>query len=333
MKTLVTVNPFSCRMWPLHDRLESVISEETCRAEIESFAKHGQLVPALGRPLQGDPNHEIELIYGARRLFVARHLNTPLSVELRKMSDREASISMDIENRQRRDISAYERGRSYLRWLRAGLYESQEELGRAISVSKSHVSRLVKVAQLPSAVVGAFESPCDICEGWGLALTDALDDPRRRDQTLRAARALGRSNPRPPAREIYRMLLLASGPGRRVGTKLRDEVVKGSSGAPLFRIKQQRSTVAILLPLEGLSAESMRKIRSALVDVLDSEGSRTQAAQPLASSVDPPRAEYLVGENSGECPSDDSNPLPGVDAASAEGLLRIRPAWRARSRT
>jgi ParB/RepB/Spo0J family partition protein len=219
--------------------------------------------------LQGDPNHEVELIYGARRLFVARHLNLPLSVELRRMSDREASVAMDIENRQRTDISAYERGRSYARWLRAGLYESQEELARALAISKSHVSRLMKIAQLPSAIIGAFESPCDICEGWGLALTEVLEDPRRREQTLRVARALGNNTARPPAREVYRMLLLASGPGRKAGAQLRDEVVKASSGAALFRIKQQRSTVAILLPLQGLSAKSMHSIRRALTAILE----------------------------------------------------------------
>jgi hypothetical protein len=64
-------------MWELHDRLEAHINEDTCRAEIASFGAHGQFVAVLGRRLKGDASHDIELITGARRLFVARHLNKP----------------------------------------------------------------------------------------------------------------------------------------------------------------------------------------------------------------------------------------------------------------
>jgi ParB family chromosome partitioning protein len=122
MNTVIAVSPFRCRMWDMHDRLESHITEATCRSEIQSCAKHGQLVPVMGRKLHGDPDFDVELIYGARRLFVARHLNMPLSVELRELTDRAGLIAMDIENRVRKDISPYERGMSYSRWLRSGLF-------------------------------------------------------------------------------------------------------------------------------------------------------------------------------------------------------------------
>src|ERR1700743_1344002 len=108
MKAAVSIDPFLCRMWAFHDRLESNVTEGTCRAEIESFSRNGQLLPVLARPLAGGPRYKFELICGARRLFVARHLNMQLLAEVRKISDREAVVSMDIENRQRRDISHYE---------------------------------------------------------------------------------------------------------------------------------------------------------------------------------------------------------------------------------
>ena len=114
-RNIVSVSPFRVRMWRLHDRCEEYVNEETCKAEIASFQKHGQLVPALGRVLPGDCGYDVELIYGARRLFVARHLSVPLLVEIREISDRDALIAMDIENRQRMDISPYERAMSYAR--------------------------------------------------------------------------------------------------------------------------------------------------------------------------------------------------------------------------
>src|SRR5687768_17678353 len=176
MRNILAVDPFRVRMWSLHDRSEQHVNEESCKAEIESFWKHGQLVPALGRALRGDPDHDIELVYGARRLFVARHLNKPLLLDVREMSDREAIVAMDIENRQRKDVSPYERGVSYARWLRSGHFASQDQIARALQISGAQISRLLKLAKLPSVVVSAFATPLDILETWGLALAEAWAD-------------------------------------------------------------------------------------------------------------------------------------------------------------
>src|ERR1700680_1284415 len=180
MGNVVSISPFRCRMWALHDRLEAGITAETCKSEIASFLKHGQLVPALGRPVNGDPDCDIELIYGARRLFVSRHINRSLRVELREMWDREAIIAMDIENRQRADVSPYERAISYAACLRAGHFGSQQELARALKISASQVSRLLSLAKLPAVVVNAFATPFDICEGWGVDLIERMIDPVHR---------------------------------------------------------------------------------------------------------------------------------------------------------
>lgn len=266
---IIAVNPFRCRMWSLHDRFEAYISEASCRAEIESFERHGQLVPALGRALPDDPDYDVELIYGARRLFAARHINRPLLVEITQISDREAAIVMDIENRQRADISPYERGMSYLRMLRAGHFSSQDDIARALRMSTSRVSRLVRLARLPSVIVDAFSSPLDIFEGWGLELVDALEDPMRRQRMVMKARAIAATTPRPSPREIYRALLASAAHGRKPKSKALDEVVKGRNGAPLFRISQRSNAVALLLPVDKVSVQTMKRIRGAVVDILD----------------------------------------------------------------
>ena len=283
MQKIISVNPFRCRMWALHDRFEAHVTEESCRAEIDSFERHGQLVPALGRPLRGDPDYEVELIYGARRLFVARHINLPLLVELKEMSDRDAVIAMDIENRQRADISPYERGVSYAHWLSSGHFSSQDDIARALRVSSSRVSRLLRLARLPSVIVSAFTSPLDICETWGLDLIDALDDPHRRQHTVQKARAIGAISPRPPAREVYRALLAAAVHGRKPKARKLDEVVKDRNGTPLFRISRRSNSVALLLPVDKLSAQTMDKLRHAVADILQHTG--VQAAERARHSA------------------------------------------------
>ena len=264
MTQIITASPFRCRMWDFHDRLEHLLSEETCRTEIKSFAAHGQWVPALGRPLRGDPDHDVELIYGARRLFVARHLNMPLAVELRDMTDREAIAAVDVENRQRVDVSPYERGLFFARCLRAGHFKSQDQLATALNISQSQVSRLLKLAQLPSVIVNAFENPLEIREGWGLDLNETLQDPQRRKRAIGLARTLSGMSPRLPAVEAYQQLMSAAPAGRRTRSTRHDEVVTDVDGSPLFRIRRQTKNIALLLPLDKTSAETLDSVRDAV---------------------------------------------------------------------
>jgi ParB family chromosome partitioning protein len=262
-------------MWELHDRFDAHITERTCRQLIESFVAHGQLVPVLGRSIAGtESGYDVELIYGARRLFVARHINVPIKVELRRMSNREGVIAMDIENRHRADISPYERGTSYLRWLRTAHFHSQDDIAKALRISASQVSRLLKLARLPTVIVDAFGDPFNICEGWGLALMDQIEDARKRQATLLEARLIAEQRPRPSAREVYARLLGASAPGRKVKTRLQDEVVKDESGTPLFRIRRHVDTVALLLPLASVSAKSLDEIRGVVSTILQDGGAR-----------------------------------------------------------
>lgn len=288
MDTIVSMNPFRCRMWSLHNRLESYLTEESCKAEIESFLKHGQLVPVLGRRLAGDPDHDVELIYGARRLFVARHVNAQLLIQLRQMTDREAIIAMDVENRLRLDISPYERALSYARLLRTGQFDTQEDLARSVGVSASQVSRFLKLARIPSVIVNAFESPFEICEGWGLDLIDALDDPKRREGTVCAARAISRRTPRPPARDVYQELLAAAANVRRLKANSHcDEVVKDVAGKPLFRIKRQTSSIAVLLPLDSISLKSLERIRHAVTCILQDSKSQESDSPRVLDAASP----------------------------------------------
>lgn len=297
MKAVVTVNPFDCRMWDMHDRLEAQITEESCKSEIDSFIRHGQFIPVLGRPLRGDPSHKFELIYGARRLFVARHLNLPLVAEMREMSDREAIVAMDIENRQRSDISPYERGRSYARWLRAGHFGSQDDIARALKISASQVSRLLKLAQLPPVVIDAFDNPAEICEGWGLEIKQALDDPERRHATIRAARNASSLTPRLPAKEVYRKLIVAAR-GRRIKPTAHDEVVKDIGGKPLFRIKHQSSSIAFVVPIEQATADAMERMRQAISEILQKQGRRV-AVKPVSSEILPLREARIAAGREG----------------------------------
>jgi len=269
--SIVSVDPFKCRVWALHDRFAGGINEGTCRLEIDSFGKDGQIVPALGRRVVDDPECEVELICGARRLFAARHLKMPLLVELRELSDREGLVAMDIENRQRQDISPYERGVGYRCWLQEGVFASQEELARMLNLSTSQISRSLRLARLPAVIVDAFRDPGQIRECWGLEILDALDDPQRRAATIRAARTLGNISPRLQGSDVMRRLLSCLARGRTPRPGRRDRVVLGSDGSALFRIRHHSHAIALVFSAAKLSQHHLVGIESRLTDILLAE--------------------------------------------------------------
>lgn len=283
MHETVRVNPFRCRVWEDHARLEEYVTEESCREEIQSMQKGGQLVPAIGRRIQGDPMHEVEVICGARRLFAARHINAPLVIEIRDLSDREAAIVLDIENRQRQDLSAYERGRSFSRWISTGCFESQEDIADALKISRSQVSRLLKVSKLPSVVVEAFGSPADICEAWGIRLHEACSDENVRPKMVSRARSLQSSGERPPAHAVFTRLMVGAHESHQRLQK-KHEVVIGQGGLPLFRIKHHQEEVALLINRQKISNSTLAKIKDAVSQILQNGSSQATAAIEISAN-------------------------------------------------
>ena len=272
MAEVMSVDPFCCRMWEGHARLEEHINEKTCRSEIDSFLSFGQQLPVLARTLKGDVTHQYELVYGARRLFVARHLNVPLLLEIRQVTDREATVALDIENRQRKEFSPYERGLSYIDWLRTGLFSSQEELSRTLNVSPSQVSRLIRLAQLPPVILNAFPSPLDICETWGRNLMELWDDPVRRPAMTALARTIAKSGEQQSAAVVFQSLIQAPDENRSRGEVMQldshDEVVKDPNGCPLFRVRQHRKDTALLLPTSSVTSNVLSEIIREVAEIL-----------------------------------------------------------------
>jgi ParB family chromosome partitioning protein len=270
-------------MWAEHERLEEHITDQSCKAEIQSFAERGQQIPVLGRRIKdpADSMCDVELIYGARRLYVARQLNMPLRVEIRELSDREAAIAMDIENRQRCDPSAYERGCSYQRLLSGRVFSSQDELAAALRVSASQVSRLLKLAALPSVILDAFRSPLEIREIWGIDLHQAWQDRERREIIGETARAIIGESPRPDAAQVYERLM--GPPPGRLRVRSADEVVRDGDGRPLFRMRYVRGNLSIILNADQLSRESLDVLKLLIKERL--QHASQQAVDPRADTA------------------------------------------------
>lgn len=276
-----TISPFKCRMWDMHDRLGEHVDLKSCAPLIDSIQKHGQKQPALGRRASVPRDDcEYELIYGARRLFAAQHLGIDLLVDLREFDDRAALIEMDIENRVRDDISPYERGRSYRRWLSAGFFRNQSELAKALAVSEAQVSRLLRYAELPAAVIDAFQSPYDIREEWAVTLAKLCAEARSRSLVLNRARTWSASARSASPQSVFDTLVNGRGPQSPPECRSRDDVVKDPEGRLLYRIGFRAKSVHLILPRQSVTPAALQQINDQLKPIL---ASLLRPAPPLPS--------------------------------------------------
>jgi ParB family transcriptional regulator, chromosome partitioning protein len=265
--SFVIADPFRCRIWDLNARVAKDVTATSCQAEIESFMREGQLVPVIGRTLRNSPDFDIEVICGARRLFIARHLKVPLRVELRELTDRQAAAAVETENALRRKTSPYERGLWLAKLLELNLYSSQEEMARDLGVTPTQVTRLLKFAQLPALVIDAFASPHDILESWAVELHKACGDERHRLLADRA-RALDKRMPRPPAASVYEMLMASRRPAARRGARGAGRVVKSPAGEPMLRLERRRNEVVLKIPNTLFDASIESAVTQAIIALL-----------------------------------------------------------------
>src|SRR5690242_18957373 len=160
------VDPARCRVWEGHNRDYAALTEETCADLIESFKAEGrQNFPAIVRRVEGDPAHDWEVICGARRHWTVSWMRAherpafKFVVEPRELTDEEAFRLADLENRSRRDLSAYECALDYARAVERYYGGSQQQMAERLEVSKSWLSRYLELVRLPGVIVAAFASP------------------------------------------------------------------------------------------------------------------------------------------------------------------------------
>ncbi len=217
-KTLHWVDPAECRMWDRHNRDYDLLTEDNCRELIDGIRSQGrQEFPAIVRRLSDGGPHAYEVICGARRHFAVswlRRNNYPqfrYLVDVRDMSDEEAFRLADIENRDREDISDYERAIDYAKAIKLYYDGKQKTMAQRLEVSETWLSRYLGLAKLPAEIVDAFHLKTDIRELHARTLNQIILKPADRKKVFaeaarlrevqEAARA-GREAPVDPVRVV-----------------------------------------------------------------------------------------------------------------------------------
>lgn len=267
------VDPARCRMWTGHNREYAALSVDRCHDLIESLKAQGkQEMPAIVRRVVDDPDHDFEVICGARRHWSVSWLrshNYPdfrFLIDVRRLTDEEAFRLGDLENRARADISDLERSRDYLKALDLHYEGRQNVMAQRINVTVSWLSRYLDLARLPTELMPAFANPHDLGIKHVTLLKPLLkpEDKRRRVFTEAARiaemRATGDAAPSSIG-DVIRCLTAASEPPKKTGTPKRSgigiDIMQSVAGKPVLRIdRRDRKSISLtLLCREGGTRE------------------------------------------------------------------------------
>lgn len=183
--------PERIRMWINHNRNYDLLSVERCADLIEGFTRTGsQEFPAVVRRVTDDKSFDFEIICGARRHWTAAHLGWPLLIEVRELTDRQAFILQDLENRDREDISDYERAIDYKNALPKFFENNRASMAQFLEIDKSNFHRLLELAELPKSIVSAYADLRELKVHHGTAYRKLLADEKAKRKLLDAARQL-----------------------------------------------------------------------------------------------------------------------------------------------
>ena len=151
-----------------------------------SIADAGMVQPLIVRPL-GDGRYE--LIAGERRWRAAREAGIQtVPAIVRDEAEAERLQTALIENMSREDLNPVDEARACAA-LVEDLGLSKEELARRLGRSRSAISNLIRLLDLPDEALELMASG-DLSEGHGRALLMARGNDRRR-RLARAAAAQG----------------------------------------------------------------------------------------------------------------------------------------------
>lgn len=202
-EVLLKLDPHAVRQSRWRNRSEgSFTSIPFSELKAEIAEAGGNVVPIKVRRLVASAADSAvyEIVFGRRRLRACLELGLPVTAAVVDMTDEQAFIEAERENRHRADLTPWEQGVFYADALREGLFASQRQMAQRLGVTQPLVSAAVRLASLPEYVVDAFASPLDLQYRWGADLAAALEkDPAR---VQKEALAIAATVPRPSAKAI-----------------------------------------------------------------------------------------------------------------------------------
>jgi ParB family transcriptional regulator, chromosome partitioning protein len=157
-----------------------IFQEEGLAELAASIQARGVIQPIVVRP----HGHRFQIVAGERRWRAAQRARLhEIPAIVRAFSDEETLEVALIENIQRQDLNAIEEAQAYRR-LVDDYSHTQEELGRLVHKSRSHVANLLRLLDLP-ATVQVMIGTGQLTMGHARALITAKDPEALAQEVIR----------------------------------------------------------------------------------------------------------------------------------------------------
>ncbi|MXP27044.1 ParB/RepB/Spo0J family partition protein [Altererythrobacter indicus] len=288
--TQLLLDPAKVRVWEGNARSYEHLNEVNCAELIDSLvAEGGQKVPAIVRRVEDDPAYDYEVVAGTRRHWSISWLRQNSYPEMQflatvqQLDDEAAFRVADIENRARKDVSDLERARNYAAALTTHYGNHLTRMAERLKLSKGWLSKMLKVANIPDAIIDAFASPADVQLKPAYPLAQALDDKDAsrairseagRLAKLQATRKAAGDAPI-AAPDVIRRLLAAGANPRSTPDKL---TIDGNHGRPAVTV-QSNNRQGVTLRLHaghGLNKQDLLHRVETALDLLERDGKGLQ---------------------------------------------------------
>jgi ParB family transcriptional regulator, chromosome partitioning protein len=157
-----------------------IFRDEALAELAASIEARGVIQPIVVRP----HGHRFQIVAGERRWRAAQKVRLhELPAIVRDFSEEETLEIALLENIQREDLNAIEEAQAYKRLVQ-DYGHTQEELGRIVHKSRSHVANLLRLLELP-AKVQVLVGTGELSMGHARALVGAQDPEGLAEEIVR----------------------------------------------------------------------------------------------------------------------------------------------------
>lgn len=172
----VKIDPRKVRWSTWGNRHPSRFEGERFAAFVEDIrSSKGNNTPGVVRrlPTPDKDGFEYEIASGHRRHRACLESNQLFNAFIRVMTDMELQVELEVENRNREDVSHIERAKQYKDQL--ATYRSQEHMAATMKVPTSTMGRYLQLATLPQEVLDLVSNPLEITLDAGISMVQFMN--------------------------------------------------------------------------------------------------------------------------------------------------------------
>jgi ParB family transcriptional regulator, chromosome partitioning protein len=182
-ETIIDLDVESVDVSFVQDRLTT--DEQEFNELLEAIRERGQDSPILVRPHPSKTGRYM-VVFGHRRLQVARLLGRKVRAVVKEMKDREHVIAQGQENSARANLSFIEKALFAANLARLRYDEDNATILAALAVDRTTLSKMLSVAGLPEQILHAIGPAKGVGRDRWYELKLLLEKPSSHDAALKA---------------------------------------------------------------------------------------------------------------------------------------------------